>query len=46
MGGEFISKVFQHDCDENGIKREFSTEEHHNKMELLKVKIELYRKWT
>ena len=40
-GGEFTSNEFWNYCEEHGIKRQFSTSRHLNKMELLNGKIEL-----
>lgn len=45
-GGEFTSKLFQQYCDENGIKRQFSIAWIPQQMELLKERIEPYRKWV
>jgi transposase InsO family protein len=44
-GGEFTSKEFMDYCSNHGIKRQFSSLGHLNRMELLKERTGQYKKW-
>ena len=44
-GGELTSKEFMDYCNNHGIKRQFFTLGHLNRMELLKERIGRYKKW-
>ena len=44
-GGEFVNKYFERLFDENGISHDFSARELHSKMELLRGRIGLCKKW-